>query len=57
MALNQDLDLRASCRMCLTTNQVNKSPLDILDDDRLNRPIPPHKPTLLEETLAMIPHN
>lgn len=38
--------------MCLTTNQVNKPPLDILDGDCPNRPIPPHKLGLLEESLA-----
>lgn len=48
-ALNQDPDPRASCRMCLTTNEVNKPPLDILDGDCLNRPIPPHKLGLLED--------
>lgn len=45
MSLNQDPDLRASCRMCLTANQVNKPHLVILQDDSLNRPLPPNLPT------------
>lgn len=52
LALNQDLDLRVSCRMCLATPHVNKAPLDILDNDCLNRPSPPNKPGLPEESLA-----
>lgn len=33
MALNQDPDLRASCRTCLATNRANKPSPDILSDD------------------------
>ena len=38
--------------MCLTTNQISKPPLDILDDDCVNRPIPANKPGPLEESPA-----
>ncbi|XP_047550627.1 uncharacterized protein LOC125080702 [Lutra lutra] len=51
MAINQDPNLRASCRMCLTLSQVS-GPLpaqDILDDDCLNRLIPLNKPGMLGE--------
>lgn len=47
-----DPNLRASCIMCLITNQVNKSPLNILNDDCLNRPIPCNKPGSLEKSPA-----
>lgn len=43
MALNQDPDLRTFCKICLATNQANKPPLKILEDDCLNRPPPPNK--------------
>lgn len=49
MTLNQDRDIRASYRMCLATKQVNKPPLDILDDC-LNRSPPSNKPGLPEES-------
>lgn len=38
--------------MCLTANQVNKPPLVILQDDYLNRPLPPNLPGLLNESPA-----
>ena len=53
MALIQNPDLRTSCRMCLTTNQADNPPSDILGDC-LNRP-PPKKPRLLEE-IEIIPN-
>lgn len=52
MALNQDPDRRASCRMCLTTNQVNKARPDIVNDDGLDRPIPPNRRGPLRDSLA-----
>ena len=52
MVLNQGPEPGASGRMCLATNQAAKLPPDILDDS-LNRP-PPNKPTLLEQTQALM---
>lgn len=51
VALYQDPDLRASCRMCVATNQSKKLPAEKLDDC-LNWP-PLNKPRLLEETQAI----
>lgn len=55
MALNQDPNLKTSCRMRLAANQTNKPPPDILGDDYLNRPLPPPnlKPRLPEESQAI----
>ena len=52
MALNQDLDLWASCRVCLVRNKASKLPPDILDNNYLNMP-PPNRTQLLEETQAI----
>ena len=47
MALNQDPDLG---RICLAIRQANYPPPDILGDDYLNRPPPPNKRSLPEES-------
>ena len=50
MVLNQDPNLKSSYRMSLVSNQTDKLPPDVLDDNCLNR-LP--KSRLLEETQAI----
>lgn len=54
MALIRILDKQPLCRMCLSTNQANKHPPKILDNDYVNLPLSPNKPRLLEETQAIL---